>query len=204
MIVKVCGMIDPPQIEMLRGITDLTGFIFYSKSPRFNPAPVASNEILKVGVYVNEDRNKILVDIHKFGLQYIQLHGNESPNDCAYFQSHCLVIKAIGIDTEFNFDQLEKYRNVVDYFLFDTKCKNSGGSGQAFDWTVLEQYKLVIPFFLSGGINPKSLKSLQEFDHPLWAGIDLNSGFEIEPGNKNIKQLQKFIHEFRKSKIYAT
>lgn len=204
MLVKVCGMVDSEQIKSLEGVTDLTGFIFYSKSPRFHSDQKIKNVPFKVGVFVNETKENILEKIQQFELQYIQLHGNEKPEECLFFKSHCMVIKAFGIDHEFDFKQLKAYNNTVDYFLFDTKCINYGGSGKSFNWKILKHYNLDIPFFLGGGINPESIESLQNFDHPKWIGIDLNSGFESAPGNKNIEQLKIFIHEFRKTTLHTT
>ena len=81
----------------------------------------------------------------------------------------------------------------MDYFLFDTKCAGYGGSGQRFDWNLLQSYQGETPFLLSGGIRPEMATDLQSFHHPRWAGIDLNSGFESAPGVKKAETLRSFL-----------
>ena len=99
-------------------------------------------------------------------------------------------------------DDLERtssYEGRVDYFLFDTKCDNYGGSGKQFDWSVLEAYTGETPFLLSGGLRPESAGAIRSFHHPRLAGIDLNSGFEIEPGLKDVEKLKRFIHDIKQA-----
>ena len=73
-----------------------------------------------------------------------------------------------------------------------------GGSGQSFDWNILNAYAGQTPFLLSGGIRPESMDALKAFRHPRWEGIDLNSGFESAPGMKDAQALARFIAEFKK------
>ena len=104
------------------------------------------------------------------------------------------IIKAFSIQDQFNFQELETYLPVVDYFLFDTKGKNPGGNGFTFDWEVLKNYPFQKPFFLSGGIGleeVEKIKAFQEFNLPLYA-LDVNSKFETQPGKKNIDDLKNF------------
>ncbi len=100
------------------------------------------------------------------------------------------VIKAFGIDENFDFDQLDAYARSVDYFLFDTKTSQHGGSGKSFDWALLNNYQLGIPFFLSGGISLDNLDELRKIKHPGFYGVDLNSRFEIAPGIKDVGKLK--------------
>jgi len=102
------------------------------------------------------------------------------------------------MDEEFNFSTTEPYEGTVDYFLFDTKTKQHGGSGKKFDWEILEKYNGETPFFLSGGIGPDDAENIKQISHPKLAGVDLNSGFEDEPGLKNIEKLKQFIIELKK------
>ncbi len=78
-------------------------------------------------------------------------------------------------------------RKLVIFFLFDTKCEQYGGSGNQFDWSILDMYNGDVPFLLSGGINSYSANALKEFKHPLLAGYDLNSRFEAKPGRKGYR-----------------
>ncbi|MDH3649945.1 MAG: phosphoribosylanthranilate isomerase, partial [Saprospiraceae bacterium] len=80
-------------------------------------------------------------------------------------------------------------------FLFDTKGLYRGGNGELFDWTLLKKYEGKTPFLLSGGIRPTSVDDIHAFQHPAWAGIDINSRFEIRPGMKNIATIKKFKHD---------
>ena len=205
MIVKVCGMREPDNIrdvEML-GI-DWIGFIFYPKSPRFvrDQAIAKANFVKRVGVFVNASHEQIMETATSFGLDYLQLHGNESPDDCYALQKRgYAVIKAISIYSAEDLEQTKEYEGRVDYFLVDTNCNSYGGSGQQFDWDILTTYTGNTPFLLSGGINPGSAAAIRKFRHPLFAGIDLNSGFESEPGLKDTEKLKDFIETIKTTAI---
>ena len=82
-------------------------------------------------------------------------------------------------------------------FLFDTKCSSAGGNGEQFDWSILNDYDGDVPFLLSGGIGPDDVEKIKSFNHPKFAGIDLNSCFEIEPGLKDVEKLKKFISQLK-------
>ena len=87
------------------------------------------------------------------------------------------------------------------YFLFDTRCASYGGSGQAFDWSLLERYEGETPFLLSGGLRPESLDAIKAFHHPRLTGIDLNSGFESAPGIKDDQLLRTFIKQLKQQTL---
>ena len=197
MMVKVCGLRRPEQIEPIADFSDLIGFIFYSKSPRYIDKPANSSNALRVGVFVNEKMEVILDKVKQHKLDFVQLHGQESPEYCLQLKSKVRIIKAFGIDEQFDFSQLSNYKDCSDYLLFDTKTESHGGSGKSFDWTLLDKYEDNLPFFISGGINDNSLTELKKIEHPQFIGVDLNSGFESNPADKNIDQLRKFIHEIK-------
>lgn len=195
MKVKVCGMKDETQINALSEHADYIGFIFYEKSPRFVEGLLPNtNNVERVGVFVNEDLDKVIATVKFQGLTIVQLHGHEVPAYCAEIQKHCEVIKAFGIDEHFDFSELNSYERVVSHFLFDTKTPEHGGSGKQYNWDILKKYTGETDFFLSGGINPDSLEEIKAFHHPKLIGIDLNSGFEINPANKNTNAITTFIH----------
>lgn len=204
LIIKVCGMKfteNRAQVEQLP--VDLLGYIFYAPSKRFvgeqPDAGLFNSDISKVGVFVDENAFEILGLAKNFGFEYIQLHGKENPLTCRILKNQGLkVVKAFSVDDTFEFNKTSGYIGVVDYFLFDTKTKLHGGSGQKFDWEVLEKYTGKTPFLLSGGIGPDDAESIIQLDHPMLAGVDLNSGFEDEPGLKNIDKLNHFINELKK------
>jgi len=195
MKIKVCGMKIQSNIS---GVAMLQpgymGFICYPQSPRYMADMLyidVPEEIVKTGVFVNESAERIIRLIDKYNFDAIQLHGNESPEFSESFMDKVTVIKAFGVDRDFDFAQLEPYEVSVDYFLFDTKTDKHGGSGQSFDWSLLDQYKMDIPFFLSGGLSLENLEEVKQIKHPQFYGVDLNSKFEIEPGLKDIDKLKK-------------
>lgn len=206
MLVKVCGMKQNEQIlELDKFIgVDFLGIIFYPNSKRFVDHTTSSTiHTKKVGVFVNQELDFILEKIEEHQLDLIQLHGNESVETCQLLSAGIPVIKAFGIDENFSFLELLPYENIVTCFLFDTKTKEHGGSGKTFDWKLLEKYKLKTPFFLSGGINQDLTNELKSFYHEQFIGIDLNSGFEIQPANKDIKKIKQFIKNLSNEKCNA-
>lgn len=182
---------------------DFLGFIFYPPSKRYvgeNPdSGLFHSNKPRVGVFVDENAFEILGLAKNLGLEWIQLHGKENPQTCQLLKNQGLkIIKAFQINEKFNFSATSSFNNVADYFLFDTKTKIPGGSGKKFNWDILERYSGEIPFLLSGGIGPDDAETIRQINHPQFAGVDLNSGFEDEPGIKNIDKLKLFIEELRK------
>ena len=205
MIIKVCGMREPQNIREVAALAiNWIGFIFYERSKRFvercpTEQQVTDSEQLspkKVGVFVNATIESMIEKASAYKLDYLQLHGNESPEDCHTLQKRGYsLIKAFPIATKEDFEKTREYEGRVDYFLFDTRCEGYGGSGKRFDWSILTGYKGETPFLLSGGIRPENAEAIRNFRHPRLAGIDLNSGFEIEPGLKDIDKLKNFIQQ---------
>jgi len=202
--IKVCGMKFTQNREQVEALgVDMLGYIFYSPSQRFvGETPdtgLFNSEKSKVGVFVNENAFEILALAKNLDFEYIQLHGKENPKTCNILKNQGLkILKAFSIDEEFKFKTTTAFEGVVDYFLFDTKTKQHGGSGKKFNWKMLDTYSGEIPFFLSGGIKPEDAQTIKSLSHPKLAGVDLNSGFEDEPGLKNIKKLTQFIYELTK------
>lgn len=193
-------MREPANIRELAALNpDYMGFIFYEQSKRFvgSLKPKSLNidsRIKKTGVFVNAELDYIKDQIELFGLQAIQLHGGESPELCnSLRQTGCEVIKAFGISESFDFDTLNPYIPVVDFFLFDTASAQHGGTGISFNWQVLNEYKAQIPYFLSGGIDLAHRQEIQNIQDTRLYAIDINSRFELEPGLKDIDKIKKFI-----------
>lgn len=197
MLIKVCGMRSDEQVQKIEEIADYVGFIFYKNSKRFVSTTPTVEDALKVGVFVNASFEEINRQIIQHSLDAIQLHGHETPEFCSQFAPEISVIKAFGIDEQFNFNSTLNYEPHVDLFLFDTKTPHHGGSGRQYDWSILSKYEGTTPFFLSGGIQPSSIEALSSFQHPKFTGIDLNSGFEHSPGDKNIPELTQFIEQIK-------
>lgn len=197
---KVCGMRDKENIKALSELKpDFIGFIFHEQSSRnvTDSISITTPEgISKVGVFVNKSIEFIDEKIKNFGLDYIQLHGNESPEFCLKLKNNGLkTIKAFNISDSFDFTKLKSYEPFCDYFLFDAFGKKAGGNGIVFNWELLNNYKGELPFLLSGGINEKMVDSIKKINHSKLTGIDINSGFEIAPAIKNIKNIKAFKHE---------
>ena len=155
----------------------------------------------RVGVFVDEMPQNIITRVVNFQLDIIQLHGHETPTMIRNLRRTLdpdirpgvKFIKAISVGSRDDIATYKDYKDCVDYFLFDTKCQTVGGSGNQFDWSVLEAYDGETPFLLSGGIGPDDAERVRNFHHPKCIGIDLNSRFEIEPAFKDINKLKTFI-----------
>lgn len=202
-------MRDPENISgVVAAFPDYLGFIFYPISKRFvgsEPLPeilsIIPDSIKKVGVFVDQNPEKVLETVQKWNLNVVQLHGYETPEYCQQIQDLGItVFKAFSVDEQFDFISLSAYSGVCDYFLFDTKGQLPGGTGQKFNWQLLGNYKGDVPFFLSGGIGPDDLEAVFNFSHPQLFGIDINSGFEISPALKDVEKVKTFISGIR-SKI---
>ena len=185
----------PDNVEQLRKLEpDFMGMIFYEKSSRNVGESLVAADIKelshpqKIGVFVNADRDFMLQKVEDFGLDYLQLHGQESVEVCRDLKEGGIgIIKVFSVGNGFDFSILKAYEPYVDFFLFDTKGKHPGGNGVVFNWEILDQYPSSIPFFLSGGISLENAGAIP--NHPKLYAIDVNSKFEISPGLKNIEQL---------------
>lgn len=205
MKLKVCGMKYGENIQAVSQLQpDYMGFIFYDQSARYfdGDMPEISENIKKVGVFVNATLDEITSKINTYQLQTVQLHGDESPDLCKALKHQfpqLEIIKVFSISNHFDFKKLKPYETYVDAFLFDTKGKLPGGNGHTFDWNALEGYPSEKPFILSGGIGLDEAPQLKTFlKSPLskhCLAVDVNSQFEIEPGLKNVQKLKEFKSE---------
>ncbi|MDZ7715353.1 MAG: phosphoribosylanthranilate isomerase [Balneolaceae bacterium] len=203
--VKICGLTSLEDARFVSGaLAHYLGFIFYEESPRF-VTPAEAGAIINwiegpecVGVFVNQPLDDLNMIARQTGVDLVQLHGNESPEYCELVEKP--VIKAIHVrktntsaDLE---DKIQPYLSVVDYLLFDTEVDGQwGGTGQSFDWSLLEEITSGMPFFLSGGLNPGNIREACKSVHPY--AIDLSSGLESEPGVKDFDKVEQFMDEMR-------
>ncbi len=202
LLVKICGMKYSENIRAVAALhPDFIGFIFYPKSPRYaEPLDLKTLEeipltIKKIGVFVNEDLENILTIVFKYKLDGVQLHGTELVEMCSKLRdAGLIVIKAFPIAEAYNFKVTKAYDGTCDYFLFDTKADTYGGSGVKFSWAMLNEYKGETPFLLSGGIAVDDAEVILKIKHPKFAGVDLNSRFEISPGLKDVELLRGFLN----------
>ncbi|QOD60458.1 phosphoribosylanthranilate isomerase [Polaribacter haliotis] len=228
MKLKVCGMKYTENIEQVAGISpDYLGFIFYEKSKRNFEGiiPELPKSIKKTGVFVNEYKEIVISLVEEYGLEAIQLHGDESVEYVAELKNqlterralfieenkhikkqknkHTIskneieIIKVFGIKDNFNFDILKPYEAIIDFFLFDTKGKERGGNGVTFNWEVLKNYNSTKPFFLSGGIG---LEQIEEVKNIIKTdlpiyALDVNSKFETKAGLKSVENIKRFKYE---------
>lgn len=204
MKLKVCGLTRVYQIEELISLNvDFLGFIFYEKSPRYVLDSLDLEEIKaikhkgKVGVFVNESLEQIIELSEKTKLNFIQLHGDESDEFISELRNKLDdkigIIKVFRVgnhlqDLKFKIQNLE---SDIDYFLFDTDSKSFGGTGKSFDWQILNDLEITKPHFLSGGISEENIENIKLLKQKPFA-LDINSKFELEPGNKNIDKIKEF------------
>ena len=206
--VKVCGLTKLNQIKELIDLkVDFLGFIFYEKSPRYILNHLSLEQIseinhqAKVGVFVNEDLEKIIEISGQADLNFIQLHGDETEEFISELRpklnSKIAIIKVIRVGNEiekdFDYAQTDNYGQTnINYLLFDTDSKAFGGTGKTFDWNILNEIKIPIPYFLSGGISLENVGDLKNINQKPIA-LDINSKFEIEAGNKDLEKIKEFI-----------
>ncbi|MEM1323259.1 MAG: phosphoribosylanthranilate isomerase [Bacteroidota bacterium] len=206
--VKVCGMRMAENIQAAKYLPiQFMGFIFYEPSsrfveqygkPDFNFSILNHWNIRKVGVFVNASVDYILEKKKEYGLDYVQLHGEENVFFCQKLKKkHVRIIKAFAVDNDFNFSDTRPFEFYCDFFLFDTKGALPGGNGVPFDWNLLQEYKGSVPFLLGGGISPESVDAIQQIEHPQFYAVDLNSRFESEPGLKETEQIRDFLDALR-------
>ena len=203
MEVKVCGMTVIKNLEAIQvAQPSYFGFIFYEKSPRavhLAKIPYFKNT-KKIGVFVDKNIEVMLSKQKQFNLDGIQLHGNENVDKIKKLKKllpkNIEISKAISIKDQSDFELIKNYDNLVDKIILDTKTNLKGGSGQQFDWELLENYTFNIPFLLSGGIGPNDTEQILKLynKYPKMAGVDINSKFETEPGLKNAEQVKQFIN----------
>ena len=199
--VKVCGMREAQNISEIAALQpDYLGFIFYEKSPRFalgNPDFSLSTcqipTVQKVAVFVNESVEKMRETADRYGIAALQLHGSETPEQCRQLRENFTVIKAFSVAEPKDFEAVQAFSDCCDFFLFDTKTQQYGGSGKKFDWRLLEKYQGATPFFLSGGIDLSDVAAIAQLAHPqLWA-VDVNSRFELRAGVKDVEKVKQLI-----------
>lgn len=203
--IKVCGITNLEDARFAAGaLVDYLGFIFYKKSPRYIE-PGEAGAIInwiegpkKVGVFVNESIDDLNSIAKQTGLDYVQLHGDESPEYCELVEKP--IIKVIHIEEEtVNYllkHQIEQYAEVADYLLFDTKIDGLwGGTGKSFDWSVITDMDINIPFFLSGGLNSDNIKEAIETVQSY--AVDVSSSLEQKPGLKDFSKIEAFMDEIR-------
>jgi phosphoribosylanthranilate isomerase len=199
--IKICGISRYEDAKAAASIgVDALGFIFYEKSPRYI-APKAAASIIsqlppfisRVGVFVDESPKKVIAVARAAGIDTLQLHGIESPSYCA--KMPLPVIKAFSIDPTTDLSVLDQYRTAG--FLLDTwSSDHRGGTGKTFDWSIAaEACRKSDRIILAGGLNSGNIEEVMEIVHPY--GVDINSGVEIRPGEKNPHKMRQIVQLIR-------
>ncbi len=205
--IKICGMtrLGDAMAAVNAGV-DALGFIFYKESSR-NIDPEKAKTIIEqlpplvdvVGVFVDKKRKEVEEIVEYCRLDYVQLHGNESPQYCEKLSREaapCQVLKALRVGPELTAEMVQPYIANVKGFLLDTYKKNVvGGTGEVFDWSIIEQLSLHKPFLLAGGLSVDNVTEALEAVNPY--GVDANSGLEIAPGIKDPELIAAFIEKVR-------
>ncbi len=207
MIFKICGLKNSESLICCeKNKVDFFGMIFYKESPRninFNEAKNLIDlskdlRIKPVGVFVNHNIEELKKIILSLDLKYIQLHGDEDQDYINEIKKNInlKIIKKISIN---NINDLKKINqtNNIDYFLFDYKPRVDelpGGNSKSFDWSLLQDQKISLPWFISGGINETNIKKIQNILNP--HGIDLSSGVEESRGIKSISKINDLFKKF--------
>jgi phosphoribosylanthranilate isomerase len=194
--IKICGMTSiEDTLLAVEGGADAVGFIFYKKSPRYVSEKLVRSIISKlppfvetVGVFVDESADRINRIADSCKLDAVQLHGEETPAFCKQISRK--VIKAVRVKDKESFTQLPSYK--VSAFLLDTYSENQqGGTGQVFDWGLVNEGKKYGPVILAGGLNPANVTHAIQKAKPY--GVDVCSGVEKTPGIKSPVKLRAFI-----------
>lgn len=204
--IKVCGMTLPEQVNALDEMgVDLAGFIFYEKSPRYVKNKISPDKmkkiggrIAKVGVFVNENYEKLMRTVEEYRLDMVQLHGDETERYCERVANYITTVKAFRLSDNDPIEwMIRPYHEGSDMYMFDTLGSGYGGTGKKFNWNLLKGIAINKLFFLSGGIEPGDEEQLREFaQHPeakKMFAVDINSRFEITAGVKDIAKIKTFV-----------
>lgn len=195
------------QIRSRAGI--IPDYSVFMKHEELSSKELSSKEMMRqvkrVGVFVDDMPQNIITRAVNYELDIIQLHGSESVIMIDNLRSTLApsirkgikFMKALSISTAEDILRYKEYEGHVDYFIFDTQTPLVGGSGNHFDWNMLDAYDGNTPFILSGGVGPDDAERVLSIRHPMFAGIDLNSQFETAPAVKNVDALKAFLAKIR-------
>jgi len=204
MKIKICGITNVEDADVaVKAGADALGFVMYRKSPRWVEPAVARSIIaglppfmLSVGVFVNEEAERVRTFMDECGFVLAQLHGDESAAYCQNLGRP--VLKALRLKDRGTFLALAEFqgRANVRGFLIDAFSDRSyGGTGQMADWTLAQEVARSAPVILAGGLNPANVAGAIRMVRPY--GVDVSSGVEKSPGKKDHHKLTAFIEAAR-------
>jgi len=215
LLVKICGLSIPDTLDVaLEAGADMVGFVFFPPSPRnisFEQAKVLGERVKdraqKVALTVDADDMLLASIIEALKPDMLQLHGHETPQRVATIRESfgLPVMKALAIETKSDLAAIENYTSVADRLLFDARppreATRPGGLGKPFDWHLLENLHLSIPFMLSGGLDAGNVAEALRITRA--GGVDVSSGVESAPGVKDVEKIRAFIRAARSAKVAA-
>jgi phosphoribosylanthranilate isomerase len=197
-LVKICGITNAGDARVAADAgADAVGFIF-AQSPRRVDAEEARRisialpeNIIKVGVFVDEEPAEILRISREVGLDLVQLHGDEPPETVTALRvAGVKVMKALRVRDGASLEALDEYE--AELFLLDAySARARGGTGERFDWRVAKSVKVRDNIVVSGGLGPENVREAVGFFEPF--GVDASSSLEDEPGRKNGERVRRFV-----------
>ena len=209
MRIKICGICQPDQGQAIAALGIKTlGFICVPSSPRY----VTVNQVRQileklplgvetVGVFADASLETIEQVVLETGFTGIQLHGNESPEFCRAVKQalpNREIIKALRIQSAESLQKAIAYYSVIDTLLLDAyHPQQLGGTGKTLPWNDLKNFQPPCPWLLAGGLNPDNVLTALESLHP--DGIDLSSGVERSPGDKDLEKVSQLLKNLKKS-----
>ena len=207
--VKICGITNLKDArQAFKAGADFLGFNFYPRSPRY-VTPLRARGILRrlpkkiasVGVFVNEREDEMLKIARRVGLDYLQLHGEESPETIAHLARNLPVIKAVRVRNSFRTVELARYKDVSAFLLDGFDRRHHGGSGKTFRWNIARRAKRAGHIFLAGGLTPDNVSEAIRSAKPY--AVDVCSGVEAKPGKKDPALVANFMRAVRSSRRAA-
>jgi phosphoribosylanthranilate isomerase len=194
--IKICGITQPEQGRAIAQLgADALGFICVPASPRYvDPGQiqeiqsVVPPEVARIGVFMDADLDELVQVVEVGQLTAVQLHGSESAADCQAIRDRLPqieIIKAFRVRSAWELEMAAEYAPVVDWLLLDAYHPDlGGGTGKTLDWATLQSFRPDKPWFLAGGLRPDNIGTALGLIHP--DGIDLSSGVEVAPGDKDL------------------
>lgn len=204
--IKVCGITDRADlVHAVSAGVDGLGFIFAENSPR-RVEPEKARELIKsvppfvdvVGVFVNEDPDVVTDIVRYCGLTMVQLHGQENIDYCRLMPVR--ILKSFAVNSDSDGSEMAVYSGVAAGYLLDTYHKSmAGGTGQTFDWNLIDGLRIPGPVFLAGGLGPENVGAAINAVRPF--AVDINSGVETSPGRKDHAKITALIDAVRRADL---
>ena len=209
--IKICGLSTPEAVEtVIAGGATHMGLIFFEKSPRHvslekaaELSKLAKDRVQRVAVSVDATAEYLDSIVEHMQPDMLQLHGSETPERITGLKARygLPLMKAFAIHEVADLEKIEPYIGIADQFLFDAKPPKGsdlpGGNGVAFDWQIMDQLPENVPYMLSGGLNIGNIA--QALEQSGAVAIDVSSGVESSPGQKDIAMIKAFLGELTNS-----